>query len=115
MANTTNVDLKENERANFAVTPQKPGGAPGEIQSGSLSFETQSGGARGVVVDDGHVRIRANGSVGPFVVIMTGDADLGDGVVPITHIFQGNASPILADAFGVTPEGVETDPDPIES
>ena len=107
-----NVEFNENERQDFTVTPTKLDGSPGQIEAGSLTVATQSGPAEGVVLSDGEVRVRAMGAPGASSLLLTADADLGEGVQLISEVFEVNAAALLATNLGVQPSGpAEVDPE----
>lgn len=97
------ITMNENQMQDFVLNPTKKNGQPASIQSGSLTFTTQSGSAVGEVQDDSHVRIRAMGVPGPSSVLLSADSDLGEGVVTISEIFTVNATALLAENLGVAP------------
>lgn len=98
------------EQARIGVTPLSAAGKPAKIQPGSLAVTVQSGPGTALVVNDGEILSVSGTDPGDTVLVVSADADLGDGVVEVADIVTHKVSGALAANLGLGLIAVEPKP-----
>jgi hypothetical protein len=88
------------------IAPVTASGKPSSIEAGTLSAVVTEGDGVVEPIDDSSVKI-ITGEVGVTKGTITGDADLGEGIVAITDTFEVTVVEALADNLGATGELVD--------
>jgi len=89
------------------ISPVTAKGNPAEIEAGTLAVTIDSGDATSEPGADGTSVKIVTAGVGKVTGTITGDADLGEGVVSITDTFEIDVVSPQATNLGVTAEVVE--------
>jgi len=98
------------EQARIGVTPLSASGKPAKIQPGSLKVDVQSGPGTGSVVNDSEFLSVTGDDPGPTILVVSADADLGEGVVTIADTVTHTATGVMANSLGLGPVVIEPKP-----
>lgn len=104
------VTLNSEQRVKITVNPVTPKGKPSKIQPGSLLLEPDSSSVTIEPIDDNNAWIVGTENDGDTIVTVSGDADLGEGVVTIRDTVLVHVADAPATQLGVSVGTPETQP-----
>ena len=100
------VTCTNEEKIRISVNPVTPGGAPATLD-GPIALEVQSGEGTFELIDDASFYVISGDLPGDTVFVVTGDADLGEGVVNISDIVTLHVEGAMAASFGLVADAPE--------
>lgn len=89
------------QKIRITATPTTQSGQPAALD-GPLTVDVTSGDATVEQIDDTSFFVVSGANPGPSTFVVSGDADLGAGVVPISDGINLNVSGALASNLGLT-------------
>lgn len=95
------VSCDTESKVRIRVVPKTKSGAPAAIQTGSLSVVTQSGDGTFALEDDVTFTVQGT-ALADSSYLVSGDADLGDGVVTISDTILLHTTGAMAENLGLT-------------